>query len=685
MPPLPPGQVVIEWDDARAKIDRDIPEGTESLVDGPKAAESPTATSIATDTSGVAGEQVGEQTLFDLASDRANEPKHQPTALERRFGGNGDLAKASERQAERDRDGTRILRLALVVAIGMTLAFSAVIGRVVQLQAWPAERIADRSERRTSTTPLLARRANLLDRRLRPLALTSAAEVLFVDPKLIEDPSTFSATVGYNMGYDPAWIEKELHQRLSRRPESRWVKLDDRLSDERVAKLEGFDLAGLGTQRRLVRDYPQGSLAGQVIGFVGVEGKGLFGMERVLDSDLGGEAGQLTYLRDARSRSLWVRQEGYKPPRDGHAVRLSIDIVIQSIAEEQLAAACKQFRAPSGQMVIMDPYTGEILAMANYPFFNPSAINNADKQTLRNRCVTDMYEPGSTFKPFFWAAATEMGVARRGEKIDGEDGFWVSPKGRRLRDAHGHSMMTWEESLMFSSNIAMAKVGIRMGERRMYHAIRAFGFGQPTGSEMVGEVGGLVRPLKKWNHYSLTSVPMGQEVAVTPLQMVRAFCIIANGGMNVRPTILAKDELFADQPSSEPVLIHERVLSRDTADYTRHVLRRTVTEGTGRKANSDHYRLFGKTGTAQLPNAESGGYHQNRYVSSFMAGAPYEHPRMVVVCAIHDPDKSVGHYGGIVAAPPVMRVIEQSLSYLGVPPDRVESGAEGSGGTLARR
>jgi cell division protein FtsI/penicillin-binding protein 2 len=459
------------------------------------------------------------------------------------------------------------------------------------------------------------------------------------------------------MGYDPAWVERTINERLH----TRYAVIDPALSDERIERFAGLDIPGLAIQSRLIRDYPQGPIAGQVVGFVGMDGKGLEGLELTYDKALVGSPGRLRYWRDTRRRPLWVRQDGYQPPADGQAVRLSLDVTISAIAEQELAATCEQYEARAGEMIVMHPVTGEILAMANWPPSDPRDGGNSDADTRRNRSVTDAFEPGSTFKPFVWAAALELGLARPEELIDCHNGFYVSPKGRRLRDAHGFGRLTWEQVLIKSSNIGMAIVGQRMGNTKLHDAIRAFGFGSRPGSPLPGETAGIVNPIGSWTHYSETSVPMGQEVAVTALQLIRAFAPLANGGLMVTPTLTPYDE-----PTDAPP-IYERVLSRRVADHTRDVLRRVVTEGTGRKADSPQYAIFGKTGTAQVADTENGGYLEDKYNAVFICGAPFDDPQIIVLCAIHEPDKTKGYYGGTVAAPAARAVVEQTLTYMAVP------------------
>lgn len=564
----------------------------------------------------------------------------------------------------------RVLRCGRLLVALMTFVMTGLLVRVVQLQLYPPSEITRQINARTSAGMLQARRGNLIDRHGRILATTRLAQRLFVDPKLIEHPNTFSEQVAYRLKYDPAQIE----QKISRRLHTRYVVIDPCINDHRQAELQSFQLAGLATQSYPLRQYPYGALAGQLVGFVGTEGTGLEGLERLFDPQLRSQKGWLRYLRDAYSKPLWVEQTAYRPPTDGEQVQLSLDLMVQSIVEDQLSDTCKAFKASAGQMIVMNPRTGEILAMANYPPFEPDEFTTSEAEVWRNRCVTDVFEPGSTFKPFVWAAAIEAGLARLDQIIDCTDhGVYRTVKGRTIHDVRAHGQMTWDQVLVKSSNIGMAIVGQLMSESQMHGAVRAFGFGSTTGSRLPGEVAGLVRPRDKWNHYSLTSVPMGQEIAVTPMQLIRAFSTIANDGILVQPTILAQAPSESDR-SATP--IYERVLEPATAVTTRRVLRDVVKEGTGRRAKSRFYEIFGKTGTAQIADHDHGGYLEDQYIASFIAGAPFEQPRVTVLCVIHRPDVALGYHGGTVAAPAVRRVIEQTLAYLGVLPKTSSQGPQ---------
>ncbi len=567
--------------------------------------------------------------------------------------------------AQSDPGTRRVLAMARVVGAAVTLAMAALVCRIVQLQISPPPQLAPLVGAQHSKAEMLGRRGTLVDRQWRILATTGLAHRLIVDPQAIADPNTFPERLGYTLGYDPAAVERRLHQLR----EKRYVVIDRQLDDEQWNKLERFRLPGMFTDVWQERQYPQGSVGGHIIGVMGSE-EGhtnrrdvtLEGAERMFDAQLVGKPGSFVYLRDAGRRPMALDVDHYRHPEDGKPVRLSIDITIQSIAEKELAAACQEFGAKTGEMVILDPNTGEVLAMAVYPGFDPNEVEHSTADIRRNRCVTDPFEPGSTFKPFIWAMATEMGVARPEEMINTDQSV-----GRALRDTHAHGTISWEKVLVVSSNRGMATVGLRMGINKLYQSVKAFRFGELSQAGIPGESKGQVLPLRKWNpRFSVTSVPMGQEISVTPLQLARAFCVFANGGLMVTPTLLARDLNDASDPRNAPIV--ERVLSAKTANLTKDVLRKVVTEGTGRKADSKFFQIFGKTGTAQVAAKGGRGYEPGAYNGVFVAGAPFNQPRLVVACVIHKPNPSKGYYGGIVAAPAAMRAIEQSLTYMGVKP-----------------
>ncbi len=571
-------------------------------------------------------------------------------------------ARALRQMSQAPNHHRRALVVACLSVIAIMLGMMAVLARVAHLQYQPPQPVAELVDSQRSYMPLKSRRGELLDRHGRVLAGNRPVVRLFADPARIENLAAFCFELSTTLGLD----REALWDKLSARRDRRYVVIEHELADAQVEKLDELTATGWHTEVWLKRQYPNGQVAGQVIGFVGFEGKAWEGLERNLDERLQPHEGQLSYWRDAARRPLWVQTGDYEPPAPGEDMHLSLDLVIQTIAEEELAAACEKYEAKSGQLVVMDPATGQILAMANYPLFDPNNLSEAKADQWRNRCVTDVFEPGSIFKPFIWATATDGGFASPTEMIDcTTSGVYRSPQGRRLRDAHAHGNLSWEGVLVKSSNIGMAIVAQRMGNHRLHNAVRSFGFGEITRVELPGEVPGLVRPVEKWNHYSETSIPMGQEIGTTALQLTRAFCSLGNGGYLVQPTVLADN--IKDKDHS-PVF-RERVIDQDVANLTRQVLRTTVLEGTGRKAKSDLYSIWGKTGTAQIASPDGKGYLEDQYVGSFVAGAPVDKPRVVIGCFIHRPNKKIGYYGGIVSAPVVKNVVERSLPYLGVEPD----------------
>jgi cell division protein FtsI (penicillin-binding protein 3) len=573
-----------------------------------------------------------------------------------------DFTPPEDREALSQQRGRRLSWTARAVVICLTLTFVGLLGRVYQLQAYPDPNIEALQESQIGTAHMAAMRGGLIDRTGRVLAATRVGYRLFCDPLFIEDRTVFAETIAYELGYNPV----EIDMKLSGRSHKRYVLLDDRMNDEQVDRFKDLELPGIYIEPITVRDYPQGPLAGTLLGFVGRDGDGLEGLERFWEDRLLAKPGSFKFMRDYKRRRMWVNGEDYVPFEDGENVRLSIDAYIQRVCEEELKATVEQYGAKSGQIIVMQPNTGEVLAIATFPTYDPNAFGEVDDEQRRNRPVTDIFEPGSIFKPFIWAGLTEMKAAYPNEPIDcTTSGVWVMPNGRSLRDVRGKGIISWHKVLKYSSNIGMAKVSARKNIEDIYNIMRSFGFGRPTGIDLPGEVGGLLtmHEHKGAQSYSHGSWPMGQEIGVTGIQMVRAMSVLANGGVMVDPRIeawqRAKDGIATTKP--------QRVVSERTAEATLYAMRDAVVDGTGKKANSPYFDLWGKTGTAQLPNFESGGYHQDRYVSSFLGGAPVEQPRLVVGCFIQDPDRSIGHYGGIVAAPAVRNVIERSLIYLGVP------------------
>jgi cell division protein FtsI (penicillin-binding protein 3) len=398
----------------------------------------------------------------------------------------------------------------------------------------------------------------------------------------------------------------------------------------------------------------------------------LEGVERQLDAELRGEVDALDVDRDARGRRMAVDGRWRPLPRVGAQIELTLDAALQHMTERELANAVEEFDADAGVAIVMAPDTGEILAMANVPLLDPNAPDQTAVAARKNRLVTDFYEPGSTFKTFLAAAALEHGVVRPQDKIFCENGSY--PVGKRvIHDAHPHGTLTFAQVVQQSSNIGCAKVAERLGIERYAEAIADFGFGRPTGIELPGESPGRVRPAARWGRIHLVTTAFGQGIAVTPLQLVRAFAAIANGGLLLRPHIIRRivdedpEPRYAAQPQVE-----QRVMSEPTARTLTDILVGAVEQGTGKAARMEGYRVAGKTGTAQKVDA-SGRYSKRGRMSSFIGYVPAEHPRLVVLVTLDTPRKAT--YGGVVAAPTFRRIAEYGLERLGVralPPSPVE-------------
>lgn len=561
------------------------------------------------------------------------------------------------------------LSTVLVVA-----GFAIVFARVVQLKIAPDPRLSDAAGITWSVRDEPARRGDLLDRRGRVIAASCLAYKLFVDPKVVDDPLTIAAELGHILSMDPV----EIDRKIMARPNSRYIVISDPLEDWQVSAVEQAGLRGVGLDPRLERHYPNGELGAAIVGMVGFEHTGLNGFEHQFDRTLEPEPGRLIYWRDAHRRPLWIDDDGYRPSADGLAVQLSIDMVIQEIATRNLREEVDAVNAGGGRVVVIDCTSGEILAMCDELRDRPGwtqtvtdPLREVHPALGRNRCVTDPYEPGSTFKPFVWSRATELGLADPDEMFDlPEHTGWRTPYGRLIRDSHYYGRIDWRTILIKSVNTGMAMVAERMSHRQMQQVVHDFGFGSQTKCGLPGETAGIVTPTNKWSKYTQSSVAMGHEIAVTPVQMVRAFSVFARDGTLPALTITATQ-------ADERVDIIQRVLDPETARLTRQVLREVMLEGTGRRAQSELYEIFGKSGTAQLPNAIEGGYYEHRYVSSFVGGAPYNNPKIVAICVIDDPDRKINHWGGAIAGPVVRDIIDETLQYLGVPPDKpqVDGGA----------
>ena len=560
----------------------------------------------------------------------------------------------------------RVLRVTLLVCTFVAISLGAGFYRVISLKIDTPEKLISVATRTNSTITQLATRGSLIDRRGRILAGSRVGYKLFVDPSLVENPEQLAFELGEQLKVPPAEIERKIRARAG----SRYVVIIDLLEHWQVDLMRASTRRCVGLKERLVRSYPHGESVASLVGLVGTEHTGLAGLEHTLDEVLYGESGELIRLRDFRKQTLWVDPENYKQKINGEDIRLTIDVAIQEIATNHLRKEVLRCNAGGGRVVVLDPTTGDILAMTD--ILNPrenwsqevaDPAREIDSRLGRNRCLSDPYEPGSTFKPFVWSVATELGKVNIDEVLPTPASLpHRTSFGRSIRDAHYYGPSTWRKVLVKSMNSGMAIIAERLTDNEMQQGIKGFGFGAPTYLGLAGETSGILTSQKNWTKYTQTSVAMGHEIAVTPVQMAQAFCAFARDGT------LPQLRLIAQKKPSVPIL--KQAITPEIALVTRTIMGQVMTEGTGRNSQSEQYDLFGKSGTAQLPRADGKGYFEDRYIASFIAGAPLDHPSVVVICVIDDPDKKIAHYGGEVAGPVVRDIIDDTLEYLGVAPTK---------------
>ena len=564
---------------------------------------------------------------------------------------------------------SRFSNLAAQSLIGAVIvALLALVGRLIYINAKDGPQLLARAVRQQrSVIPLIARRGLIVDTRGRIISGTALRQSVFADPQVLPDKLQAARTAANILHLDANEIAPDLLAAGDRR----FFVIRRGVTEEAARRIRRAGTYGLGVFTEPYRTYPMNTLAAALIGFVSPDGRGVSGLEFQCEAWLHGENGVKAIIRDARRKAFWLADGGYRPARDGFNVVLTIDSEIQATVERTLAQAVQRHEAESGVGLVMNPKTGAVLAMANYPGFDPNQYRDYSADRYRNRVITDPYEPGSTFKPFIAAAALDQGLVQLGEVFDCEHGVWQDGP-RALRDSHPYDYLTFEEIVIKSSNIGMGKIGKRLGNELLDKYVRAFGFGQKTGVDLLGEDPGILRNLSRWNAYSTTSIPMGQEIAVTPLQLARAFCVFANGGKLVKPFVIravvdAQGRLISDftpLPSDQQVLPEKIV-----ATMKDKILTGVVNFGSGRQVRLANYQVFGKTGTAQIAKRGGGGYEHNAYVSSFVGSAPARDPRLVTLIVIRRPNKKLGYYGGKVAGPVVREILRESLAYLQVPTD----------------
>ena len=548
-----------------------------------------------------------------------------------------------------------------MVAVLATLWMGAALARLGWLQlVCYSDYLARAQRQQQRIIEISAKRGAIYDRNLRELAMSISVDSCFAVPPEIANPEMVARLLAGVLGTSPEEIETRLSSSRS------FVWIARKLPPDKVERIQALNLRGIYFQKESQRFYPKRHLAAHVLGHVDIDEKGLAGVEYALDDQVRGKPGRMLILADARRR-WYDRNE--KAADAGASVVLTLDEKIQYIAEKELAATIRETHAPAGSVVVQDPNSGDLLAVANWPSFNPNTPAENSPEARMNRAIGALYEPGSTFKIVTLAAALEEGITRPEEVIDCQIGA-IYVAGHRIRDHKPFGLLSVAQVVAQSSDVGAIKVGLRLGAPKLYDYIRAFGFGSPTGIDLPGENRGLLRRVENWSPISVGAISMGQEIGVTPVQLVTAVSAIANGGLLYRPHVVRElrknGQLY--RPERPPT---RRAVRPATAATLRRLLEGVVLEGTGKLARPDGYTAAGKTGTAQKIDPATGRYSRNQYIASFVGFAPLNNPAVTIVVALDSP---VGrHHGGEVAAPVFKRVAEQVLAYLDVPRDVVGS------------
>jgi cell division protein FtsI (penicillin-binding protein 3) len=549
-----------------------------------------------------------------------------------------------------------------VLLLLLLAGFGVILFRLVNLQLLQAAELTARADRQhQKTVTLEGARGTVTDRHGKVLAMNVEVPSIFGVPTSLDSPAIAARSLSSVLHVRREEIEKKLRQ------DRHFVWLARKVEPEQGHRLEQLSIDGIGMVMEGRRFYPKGPLLSHVLGFVGMEGVGLEGLERRYESQLHGEKRLTILQRDALGRTVFPKGLREQSPSAGQALTLTIDEVIQYIAEKELDEAVDRAHSKSGTIIVMEPQTGAILAMAVSPRFDPNAVTSLTADRWRNRALTDTYEPGSTMKLVVAAAALEEKVMMPGSLLYGENGR-MTIANTTIHDHEKLGWMTFAEMIQKSSNIGAAKTGMLLGEQRLYRYLQAFGFGQRTEIDLPGEVAGLLKPPRDWGRRSLASISMGQEVGVTPLQMLSAVSAIANDGVFMKPFVVSEVRDHKGQIVKEVLpQVKRRVVSPTTARTLATMMEGVVTSGTGTKAAIPGFRVAGKTGTAQKVDPRTGAYSNALSVGSFVGFVPADAPRVAMIIVIDEPQGEA--WGGVVAAPVFRRVGEQVLTYLGVPRD----------------
>jgi len=556
-------------------------------------------------------------------------------------------------------------RRALVVAVLIVFWMLAIGVRLVYLQVSQHGNLVERARKQQQQTlPINPQRGPLLDRDQRELARSVDTDSIFVAPDEITEIDGAQSTaegLATVLGLDRQVLFTQLQE--AKENGRRFIWIARRLTSEQAAKIDALKLPGVHSRKEPKRYYPNGSLAAHVLGFVGLDGAGLGGVEQIYNEKITGEPGKVFLEKDSNGKAY----ESFEiPAKTGHTIVLTIDQSIQYRAEQALANAVRRSRARSGTAIVLDPRTGEILALANAPTFDPNSVGTAKPEVRSNWALQNVYEPGSTFKIIAFSAAIEKGLVTPDARIDCQMGS-ITVAGRVIHDHHSFGTLTISEALAKSSNVAAIKLALRVGNNTMHDYITRFGFGSRTGIELPGETPGLLRPVSRWQASSIGSIAIGQEIGITPLQMAAAFGALANNGVRVAPHLVRELRAPSGATVYRSMPEQHRVIGAETARSLRRMLEAVTISGTAKQAQLNGYSAAGKTGTAQKVDPKTRTYSTTKHVASFVGFAPVENPAVVVIVVIDEP--AGAYHGGDVAAPVFREIAELVLPTLGIAPD----------------
>jgi cell division protein FtsI (penicillin-binding protein 3) len=561
---------------------------------------------------------------------------------------------------------------ALVLITIVFFGFAVIFFRLIDIMVLDHEKLSGRAMRQYSREKTLEpQRGVIWDRKMREIAANVESDSLYAVPSKIEDTRNLSRKLAPLIKVSL----KRLNMSLLKKKKRDFIWLERKMDVDAARKVYalkeefGYKEQEIGFLTESKRYYPKGQTASHILGFTNIDNKGIAGLELMYDEYLKGEVRSVSIGTDARGNRL---SGDIKKEVSGNSLLLTIDEGLQYIVERELSGAMSEWKAKAAIAIMMNPVTGEILAMANRPTYDPNFPGKTRAYARRNRAITDLYEPGSTLKAILAAAALEEGTVKLGEEFDVSKGF-IMVGGKRIRDTHRHEIITFQEIIQRSSNVGAVQIGLKLGGEKYYNYIRKFGFGEKTGIDFPGEVRGILRKTENWSGTSLAALSIGQEIGVTPLQVLRAYAAIANGGLLVKPYVVSD----IVSPTGEAVKmmrpeIERRVISKASADTVRDILKMVVEEGgTARKAYIEGNLVAGKTGTAQIFDPKARAYSRDKYVSSFVGFVPADNPQIALIVVIYEPEGSA--YGGVVAAPVFKNIIEHTFAYLDVPMERDEN------------